>query len=134
MAYVGYNFINSKELILLSYNTAANELREISSLQVPNPDLHLLRHLFTINDLAYFIEAGSSLIGSDFSEVVSPGEHLYIYNLQIGDWKVSQHTYPNTFYGINSFGLNNRGFAGLGHAEASPGFSYSQDFFEFIPQ
>ena len=134
IAYVGYNFINSKELILLSYNIAANELSEISSVQVPNPDLRLLRHLFTIKDLAYFIEAGYSVIGADFSEVASPGERLYIYNLQFGDWKVSQHTYPNTFYGITSFGLNNRGFAGLGQEEASPVFSYPQDFFEFVPQ
>ncbi|MEO9803979.1 MAG: hypothetical protein ABJF04_12050 [Reichenbachiella sp.] len=134
VAYVGYNQLNSQELTMLSADLDDLVINEKARVEIMSSDIALVKYLFTIDHLAYFIEIGSSSVGPDRSDVAIPGDYLYIYNQKSESWKISEHAMPESFFGVASFGLNNRGFAGMGTSANSPLFSYSQKFYEFVPQ
>lgn len=133
VAYVGYNQINSGELVMLSTNLEDFVISEKARVEVDNNDIVISKYLFTINDLAYFSETGTSWVGPGEAVVQEPGDKLYIFNLKSETWRVIEHSLPESFYSVSSFGLNNRGFAGLGYSGNGSLFSYSQKLYEFIP-
>ncbi|MBL0745671.1 kelch repeat-containing protein [Chryseolinea lacunae] len=132
MAYLGINALNSSTVELWAYDATENKLTKINTITpVGNSSLISMRHLFTINGLAYFIENGDASIGPDGASVVDPTSNLYIYNLKAKAWRQVSHTFPENFYGIISFGVNGRGFAGISADSGKPSYKYSTKIYEF---
>lgn len=134
-AYLGTNELNSTAVQFYSFDPITNKLTSLVKVNVPDSgSIIMLKHLFTIGDIAYFIENGSSKLGPDSSSIIAPSSTLYMYNLKTNTFRFTQHNYPETFFGVSSFNVNNRGFAGLSTSAGSPLFTYSQKFYEFIPK
>lgn len=136
-AYIGYNELNSATLNLTTYNTTSKEFTDLEGIEI-ELDGHrdiLLRHLFVIDDLAYFVEGATAFIGTDGEVTLTkPNSKLHIYNLVSEEWKMLFHEYPEGFYKVTSINPANRGFAGLSVTDEGALFGYKAEFYEFIPE
>lgn len=134
-AYIGTNQINSTDVQFYSFDPATNQFTTLIKAGVGAPlDFPVLSYLFTINNLAYFIQAGSSSVSPTSVSVSGPGVFLYMYNFKNNTFHTATHTYPESFFRVTGLSIANRGFAGLGSSASGALFQYSQKFYEFTPK
>lgn len=133
-AFIGFNRLNSRDINLLIYDISTNQLTQTEGITVLSGTLTLLKHLFVIDDIAYFIERGESSIDFEDVSIFNPSSTLYMFNLSTQRWRTVSHRFPNDFFDVGSFTLSNRGFAGLGQRDQGTIFGYRTEFFEFSPE
>lgn len=126
--YLGYSLVNLREVEFREYDPESGQLlKELPSIEIPGTfGTLLLKYLFTIDDIAYFIERSEARV----NVVTRPESTLYLFNFKTESWKTVSHTYPETFFEVVSFGSGEIGFAGR---SVSSGFIYSSKFYEFQP-
>lgn len=135
ISYVGVVFSNNDTVEVWAFDGATNSFSKVSSvINDIKASSRALRHLFTLNNLGYFIEIGESVISLDETvKILKPRSHFYVYNFTSNEWRKVKTEFPESMYGGSSLNIGNRGFAGLGASEGTTGFNYSQNFFEFVP-
>jgi len=134
-AYIGTQLLIFTTLNLWMFDPVTNDLSIANTLDLPTDgSFSGLVHLFTINNLAYFIESGAVSQTETFVRIAKPSNKLHLYNFALNKWRKVDNQLPQTFYLPTAFTINNRGFVGLGANEVSAAFAYPTNFYEFIPK
>jgi hypothetical protein len=130
--YEGQAYLLDQANNIYVFNPASNNLELVASSQMEN---ETLKYLFTIKGLSYFMNEGftsQSPNGIEFTE--PPKQKLFIYDNQSAQWTIENHEFPETFYSVSAFTLNDRGFAGLSVDVENGTYVYSNKFYEFTPR
>ncbi|MCP4457606.1 MAG: hypothetical protein GY816_06210 [Cytophagales bacterium] len=137
-AWTGYHVRNENILHLIKYDFIEGEFVEmdISAGVEFHYDWWMLRHLFTINELAYFIEEASASSGlGAIATITGPQNKLYILNMKEGEWRTLEHSFPESFAKFASFEIDAKGYTGLSLLDNNTtSFAYSRNFYEFLPE
>ena len=134
--YIGVHPLTSVVTELWAFDGVSNSLTKVSSVSNDiEGNARELKYLFTLNELAYFVDRGEfSIDGSAKGMILKPRDNFYIYNFAVNEWRKVQAAFPSALFGVASMNIGNRGFVGIGtSADANTGVVYAQQFFEFIP-
>jgi len=137
ITYIGILQLNRNTTEVWAFDGTANTFTKVSSVSTDmNGSTHSLKHLFTLGNLAYFMEKGES--SQDLNgriEIVHAHEYFFVYNFETNVWRKIKTEWPQSMHGAAGFNIGNRGFAGLGAREGTTtGFTYQRSFFEFVPE
>jgi N-acetylneuraminic acid mutarotase len=137
MTYIGILQLNRNTTEVWAFDGTANTFAKVTSVTTEmNGSTYSLKHLFTLNKLAYFMEEGES--SQDLTgkvDIIHAHDYFFVYNFETNVWRKIKTEWPQSMHGAASFNIGNRGFAGLGAKEGTTtGFIYQQSFFEFVPE
>ncbi|WP_178377129.1 Kelch repeat-containing protein [Chryseolinea serpens] len=137
MTYIGILQLNRNTTEVWAFDGTANTFTKVTSVSTEmDGSTQSLKHLFTLNKLAYFMEEGES--SQDLNgkvDIIHAHEYFFVYNFETNAWRKIKTEWPQSMHGASSFNIGNRGFAGLGAREGTTtGFIYQRPFFEFVPE